>query len=324
MTGTMPREDSSLLRFGELALLDFAVEILGDGVHAAIEEALLDVAQNHFVAGGQDTWAMPLPMVPAPSTATVLIRSTDKLSPPNWLFTKNARKITKIQNAFASKRRQAGWAEIPYINLRHLRLAAARSRPSLAQVLPGTPTFRTQTSIACCQSECPGLRNSHALHRSLWCERTCFASSTARMRWNSLSLTPPKVRRGHRSFGNDATSGTWQSLHSVKPGRNSARTADRTSVPSLNDVSHDTACERFIVRLDENFRRAPSLIDAAMDEGSFSAISIASSLAIGVGLRPDFSGGVLGIPETEIGIAPESEIALGVFGGGLVWSNAPS
>ena len=37
-----------------LPFLHFAVEILRDGFEGAIEEALLDVAQDHFVAGARE------------------------------------------------------------------------------------------------------------------------------------------------------------------------------------------------------------------------------------------------------------------------------
>jgi hypothetical protein len=47
-------EHCSLLCFRQLALLDFAIEILGDSVHSAIEVALLDVAQDHLVAGARE------------------------------------------------------------------------------------------------------------------------------------------------------------------------------------------------------------------------------------------------------------------------------
>ena len=48
-------EDVSLFVFGEFAFFNFAIEIFGDGVEGAIEVALLDVAEEDFVAGaGED------------------------------------------------------------------------------------------------------------------------------------------------------------------------------------------------------------------------------------------------------------------------------
>ena len=43
-------ERADALCFGDFALLHLAAQILADGVHAAVDEALFDIAQNHFVA----------------------------------------------------------------------------------------------------------------------------------------------------------------------------------------------------------------------------------------------------------------------------------
>ena len=51
VTGDDAGEDASLFAFGQLAFFDFAVEIFGDGFDGAVEEALLDVAENDFVTG---------------------------------------------------------------------------------------------------------------------------------------------------------------------------------------------------------------------------------------------------------------------------------
>ena len=64
-----------LFVFGQLSFFHFAIEILGNGLKPAIEKALLDIAQNHAIAAAREMCAMPLPMVPAPSTPTVLIVS---------------------------------------------------------------------------------------------------------------------------------------------------------------------------------------------------------------------------------------------------------
>ena len=54
VTGTNAAQHRSLLRFRQLALLNFAIEILGYRVHAAVEVALLDIAQDHLVAGARE------------------------------------------------------------------------------------------------------------------------------------------------------------------------------------------------------------------------------------------------------------------------------
>ncbi len=45
-----PCQHSPLLRFRQLAFLDFAVEIFRDGIDGAVEKTLLDIAQQHLVA----------------------------------------------------------------------------------------------------------------------------------------------------------------------------------------------------------------------------------------------------------------------------------
>src|SRR4029077_13569787 len=52
--GNKASEHSSLLRRLELALLDFAVEIFRNGIDGAVEEALLDVAQQDVIASARE------------------------------------------------------------------------------------------------------------------------------------------------------------------------------------------------------------------------------------------------------------------------------
>ena len=53
-----------------LVLRNFAIEILTDGRQATIQKTLLHIAQHHSNPQRAKTWAMPLPMVPAPMTPT--------------------------------------------------------------------------------------------------------------------------------------------------------------------------------------------------------------------------------------------------------------
>ena len=55
--GADARQRRGFFCFADFVLLHFAVEIFGDGVEAAIEEALLDVAEDHVVAGSAQTRA---------------------------------------------------------------------------------------------------------------------------------------------------------------------------------------------------------------------------------------------------------------------------
>src|SRR5579885_2246111 len=47
-------EDGGLIGFRKLAFFHFAVEIFGDGIESAVEEALLDVAKDNFVTGARE------------------------------------------------------------------------------------------------------------------------------------------------------------------------------------------------------------------------------------------------------------------------------
>ena len=65
--GDKPAKHGILLRFRQLTLLDFAIKILRNGVHAPIEIALLHIAQNHLVAARANTCAIPLPKCQHPA-----------------------------------------------------------------------------------------------------------------------------------------------------------------------------------------------------------------------------------------------------------------
>jgi len=69
------------VRFRQLVAVDHAVEAIVDGLEAAVDELLFDVAHHDVVSRYRGDLAIPLPIVPAPTTPTL-----SRASAKNSLF----------------------------------------------------------------------------------------------------------------------------------------------------------------------------------------------------------------------------------------------